>query len=85
MSRLLFEMTEDDLEQAVQEHYQRMYDDYYHTNEPDPCCKNCRYYARAWNGQPSQCECEDKYTDEDESYATVDEDDYCDEWEGEED
>ena len=84
MSMLLFEMTEDELEEALQEHYNRMYEEYYHLNEPEPCCKNCQHFAPAWNGHPSQCECDDKYSDEDEEYDKADEDDYCDYWKGEE-
>ena len=83
MSRYLFSMSDAELDAAVEAHYDRMYDDYYHTNEPEPCCDNCRYYS------PGVCtRMEDKLTDEDFENETdewkaceKDPEDYCDDWE----
>lgn len=71
MSRMLFDMSDAELNRAVERHYDQMFSQYYHEDEPEPCCKNCRYH----NG--SDC-CISDYIDGEEDYMTVDDDDYCD-------
>ena len=44
MSRLLSEMSGATLDRLVEANYSRLYREYYHLDEPDPCCKLCRYY-----------------------------------------
>ena len=73
MGRYLFEMSEAELDRAVERHYDQMYNDYYHLNDPEPCCGNCKYHCGS-----DCCICE--YVDEAEDYKTVDDDDYCEQW-----
>lgn len=42
----LFEMTESELDSAIQAHYNNLYDAYcdQQEGEPEPCCENCKYY-----------------------------------------
>lgn len=74
MGRFLFSMSEAELDSAVQAHYNNMYDDYYHTNAPDPCCEFCRYH---YGGECFLHE------DDDGCPFAMDDDDYCDnfDWE----
>ena len=71
MSRLLFEMSDSDLNREVERHFDRMYDHYYGYDKEEPCCKNCKYH----NG--TDC-CISEYIDTEEDNMTVDDDDYCD-------
>jgi hypothetical protein len=64
----LFDMTESELDLAVQAHYDRMLDEYL-DDGPQPECSNCKYYDGAY------C-CHDKY----EIPEEMDDDDYCDDY-----
>ena len=44
MTRPLFTMSDAELDRAVEAHYDRMYRQYYHLDDPEPCCGLCRYY-----------------------------------------
>lgn len=70
MGLRLFDMTESQLDQAVQRHYDAMYKAHFEREE-EPCCKNCQYHSG------TDC-CISDYIDEEEDYMTVDDDDYCD-------
>lgn len=80
----LFEMSEYDLDRAVQAHYDRMYDDYYGTDEPDPCCENCRHYCEPVCGILEDVmtdeEAEEAEKNNDWSAIEKDKDDYCDDF-----
>lgn len=73
----LFEMSDADLDRAYQKQTDLLYRQYYHLDEPDPCCKYCRYYRFG------SC-----YKHEDDSdlpfsecVVLKDQDDYCPEYE----
>lgn len=74
MGMYLFDMSDSDLDRAVQAHYDNLYNQYYGTDEPDPCCKNCSHYD-------GSCCCDYAHIDEE---IEKDEDDYCDYYEQEE-
>ena len=81
----LYEMTDAQLDNAVQAHYDKMYDDYCRLNESDSCCENCYHYS------DGICEClervmtndERKQAEETDDWSAIekDPDDYCDNWE----
>lgn len=70
MGRLLFSMSESELDSAVQAHFNNMYDEYYHTNDPEPCCEFCRHH---YGGECFRKEDED-------CPVARDDDDYCDDF-----
>ena len=80
MSRYLFEMSDADIDRAVQTYYDRMYRDAY--EQPEPHCKDCTHYCGG--------ECERFNDDEDsedygEYYVPVNpDDDVCDNFEADE-
>ena len=81
----LFDMTESQLDAAVQAHYDQMYRDFYESGpDVDPCCGNCDH----WGGPECRL-LEERMTDEEAEQAREtgdwsaidrDEDDYCDDW-----
>ena len=76
----LFDMTESQLDSAIQAHYNNMYDAYYHTNEPDPCCKYCTHFCPG-NTLDRKTYCERYDEDGAEYYTETDPDDWCEEYE----
>lgn len=82
---LLFNMSDAQLDAAVQAHYDRMYDDYYHVNDPEPCCDNCDFYSDGICQKLENALTEEEAAemDETEDYSAIekDKDDYCDKWE----
>ena len=66
----LFDMTEDDIQRAVDAHDAVLMDIYYGSG-PEPCCKYCKYFSG------SEC-CLCEWKEEIEDYKLVDDDDYCD-------
>ena len=40
----LFDMSEADLDRAVEAHYNRLYYEFYESDAPEACCGNCKYY-----------------------------------------
>ena len=68
----LFDMDEADLDRFVQSHYDRLYEDYYGLNRPEPCCYYCEYYLGG--------DCCREEADEPRDY-----DDYCDHFRARED
>ena len=84
----LFDMTESQLDSAVQAHYANMYRQYYETDEPERCCENCRYYGRyddkccskLWD-KLSKAEEEQMLAWDDLSPVMKDPDEYCDDHE----
>ena len=68
----LFDMTESQLDAAVQAHYDWMYREAFERDEPEPCCGNCVHY------DCGDCGRLDLLHEED---IERDEDDYCDYWE----
>lgn len=62
----LFDMTEADIQRAEDAYTNRLYDIYYGTDAPEPCCENCAYYSGGFCSQADGGE--DK---------EVDDDDYC--------
>ena len=85
----LFDMTESQLEEAVESYYNSMYNEYYGLNKPEPCCKNCAHYAGSIcqyrENLLNSGEVEQADTDEDAYWIEMDEDDYCPEHEYRED
>ena len=65
----LFDMTDADIQRAVDAHDAHLLDIYEGTG-PEPCCKNCRYHAGS-----DCCLCE--WRDDVEDYKIVDDDDWC--------
>lgn len=84
----LYEMTDAQLDHAVQAHYDRMYDRYYHVGEPDPCCENCDHYSKPictiLERVMTNDEIEEAERTDDWSAIEKDPDDYCDNWEAKE-
>ena len=81
----LFDMTESQLDEAVQAHYNNMYDQYYGVNEPERCCENCIHYgvyadkccSRLWDNLTKEEE-DQMLAEDDLSPVMKDPDDYCD-------
>lgn len=77
----LFDMTESQLDQAVQAHYDQMYRDYYHLDEHEQCCANCTHYSGGCCAYRIDLlddgEVESEGEEADRKWYTMDEDDYC--------
>ena len=80
----LFEMTDAQLDAEVQRHYDHMYNEYYHINEPEPCCKICSHYEDGMCGKlldsMNEEECSEMEACDDWSEVERNEDDYCDDF-----
>lgn len=85
MGRLLFEMSDAELDRIAESHYDRMYRDYYHLDEPEPCCKLCSHYDGTNCEKLLDAMTEEEYDAMEESndWSEVerDDDDYCDDFE----
>lgn len=72
----LFDMSSADIDAAAEAHYDKMYDDYFGFNKPEPECSNCQHYygGQCWLHEDEDIDPDDKEPDE-----------YCDSWERMED
>ena len=78
----LYEMTDAQLDAAVQAHYDRMYDEYYGVNEPDRECGNCEHWDGSFCSLKENACTQEELDEMDETgdYSEIQtvSDDYCD-------
>lgn len=73
MGKYLFDMSDSEIDSAVEAHYDRMYEDYYGDN--GECCKYCY-----WRENP-YCTYNADEEDDDEDLPVVDDDYWCEHFE----
>ena len=84
----LFDMSESQLDAAVQSHFDQMYADAFE-NGDDPCCENCRHYSEPICGILEDAMADEAVVQAEEtgdwSSIEKEKDDYCDDFEWRED
>ena len=82
MGQRLFDMTDAQLDAAVESYYDSLYKRFYNLGEPDPVCMNCRHYSYGrCSVRENELDTDDVSDEEYYKQIEVDPEDYCDEHE----